>query len=222
MLSRSRGIDVLQGDGLAAALQDIDVVIDVTNPDTIEQGPATQFFTNVVGMLLGVGAKVGVKHLVILSIVGVDRSSYGYYAAKVEHERAAMNGPMPATVMRATQFHEFPAQMIARTRQESRAHIRDVRVQTVAARTVAGVLVELAEATPAGRAPDLAGPESASLADLARAFIERRGMAITVRSEPGGFADDPPDVLLPGKGARIEGPTYVDWLDSEDAAELIV
>lgn len=219
-LSRSRGIDVRSGEGLAAALNGVDVVVDATNADTIEQGPATQFFTDVAGTLHRVGAEMGVRHLVILSIVGVDRSSYGYYAAKVEQERAAMGGPVPATVMRATQFHEFPAQMVARTRQGAQAYVRDVRVQTVAARTVADVLIEIAEGAPAGRTPDLAGPEQASLADLARAFVDHRGAAITVRSDPNGFAGDPPDVLLPGGDARTQGPRYADWLLSEDAAAL--
>lgn len=67
---------------------------------------------------------------------------------------------MPSTVLRATQFHEFPGQLIATTRSDSQAHVFDLRVKTVAARTVATVLLELAEGAPAGRAvmrPDFMG-----------------------------------------------------------------
>lgn len=78
-----------------------------------------------------------------LSIVGIEKTSFGYYAAKLEHERAAASGPVPSTVMRATQFHELPAQLIAITCHDSQARVLDMRpVQTVVARTVAQVLLE--------------------------------------------------------------------------------
>jgi hypothetical protein len=63
------------------------------------------------GALQRTGARQGVEHIVTLSIVGIDKTSFGYCAAKHEHEheRDAASGPVPGTVMRATQFHEFPA-----------------------------------------------------------------------------------------------------------------
>lgn len=167
------------------------------------------------------GAEQGVGHIVTLSIVGIDKTSFGYYAAKLEHERAAASGPVPGTVMRATQFHELPAQLIAITRRDSRARVLDMRpVQTVAARTVAEVLVEVAEAAPAGRAPDLAGPQQADLVALARKFVRHRGEPITVYPDAESVAGIPPRALLPGEGARIQGPTFDEWLGSDDAAAL--
>ena len=70
-----------------------------------------------------------------LSIVRIDKTSFGYYTAKLAHERAATAGPVPATVLRATQFHELPARLIALTCDDSRARVFDVRVQTVAAQS---------------------------------------------------------------------------------------
>lgn len=218
VLSRSRGVNLRTGEGLAAALEGVAVVIDVTNSGTTEQGPATEFFTAVAGGLQRAGAERGVGHIVTLSIVGIDKVPFGYYAAKLEQERAAASGPVPGTVLRATQFHEFPAQLIAATRRDSQAQVFDVRVQTVAARTVAEVLLEVAEGAPAGRAPDLAGPQEADLLALARAFVRHRGEAITV--QPVARGGMPPRALLPGAGARIEGPTFEEWLASEDAAAL--
>jgi hypothetical protein len=86
------------------------------------------------------------SHLSIsVSARTIDKTSFGYYAAKLERERAAASGPVPSTLMRATRFHELPAQLIAITRHDSQAHVLDLRpVQTVAARTVGEVLVELA------------------------------------------------------------------------------
>src|SRR5215472_11244678 len=55
VLSRSRGVDVRRGEGLADALNGADAVIDVTHPDTIEQGAATEFWTDVAGALQRTG-----------------------------------------------------------------------------------------------------------------------------------------------------------------------
>lgn len=163
------------------------------------------------------------RHIVTLSIVGVDKTSFGYYAAKLEHERAAASGPVPSTVMRATQLHELPAQLIRMTRQGSQAQVLDLGpVQPVAARTVAGALLELAEAAPSGRAPDLAGPREADFVALARAFVRHRGEEITVDPDSGSVAGIPPGALLPENDARIQGPTFEEWLDSDDAAALAV
>jgi uncharacterized protein YbjT (DUF2867 family) len=223
VLSPSSGVDVRSGEGLAGALKGADVVIDVTNPKTIEQGPTTEFWTEVASALQRTGAEQGVGHIVTLSIVGIDKTSFGYYAAKLEHERAAARGPVPSTVMRATQLHELAAQLIAITRQDSQAYVLDLRpIQPVAACTVGEVLVELAEAAPGGRAPDLAGPQQADLVDLAREFVELRGEAITVHPDADSVAGIPSRALLPGTGARIQGPTFEEWLAGDDAAALAV
>jgi hypothetical protein len=101
--------------------------------------------------------------------------------------------------------------------------VLDLRpVRTVAARTVAEVLLELAEAAPAGRAPDLAGPQEGELVALARAFVQHRGEAIAVHPDSGSVAGIPPGALLPGNDARIQGPTFEEWLASDDAAALSI
>lgn len=219
-LSRSHGVDLRSHESVAAALAGVDAVIDVTNAGTVEQGPATEFFTSVASNLQRAGADHGIGHIVTLSIVGIDKTSFGYYQAKREHERAA-HGPVPSTIMRATQFHEFPAQVIAMTREDGHASVFDVDVQTVAARTVAATLLRHALAGPAGRAPDLAGPARANLVDLARALVEHKGAEVEIRAHDG--MDGVPDgALLPEPGAELAGPTFEEWLAGPDAAELQV
>ena len=217
-LSRSLGVDVVSGDGLADALAGAQTIVDVTNSPSQDERAATDFFVAAARNLQRIGARCNVDHIVTLSIVGIDRIPTGYYAAKLAHERVTGAGPVPATILRATQFHEFPAQMIGWTADHGVARLPDLIVQTVAARTVAEVLVELAEGRPTGRAADLAGPDQRRLVDLARAFIERGGIQIVVE------CDDRPGVperaLLPGAGARIEPPGFDEWLATEDAAAL--
>lgn len=216
-LARSVGVDIYRGDGLAGALAGVDAVIDATNAGSTEERPATEFFVQATANLSRMGAAAGVHRLVVLSIVGIDGVPTGYYAAKLAHERAAVAGPLPVTVVRSTQFHEFAAQMIRWNRQGPVAQIPDLRVQTVAARTVGRVLVEVAVASPGPRAPDLAGPAAEDLVVLARRFADR--FDVGVRIVP-VTATVPAGALLAGTAARIEGPSFEEWLDSEDAARL--
>jgi uncharacterized protein YbjT (DUF2867 family) len=218
VLSRSAGVDIAAGDGLADALTGVQTIVDVTNSGTQEERASTDFFVAAAGNLQRAGAQAGVEHIVTLSIVGIDEVPFGYYAAKLAHERVAASGPVPATILRATQFHELPAQMIGWTAEDGVAHLPDLTVQSVAARTVADVLVELAAAPPVGRAADLGGPDVRRLIDLAEAIVERRGSEIAVEVDDPGDID--PRALLPGAGARIEPPSFDEWLDSEDAAAL--
>jgi hypothetical protein len=96
----------------------------------------------------------------------------------------------------------------------------DVEVQTVAARTVGEVLVELAASAPARRAPDLAGPHPARLVDLAQAFADHREAGLTIEPDTESMAGAPPDALLPEPGVRLDGPGFEQWLTGQDAAAL--
>lgn len=219
-LSRGDGVDLVSGSGLADALRGAEVIVDVANAGTAEEQPATEFFTAEAANLQRFGAEAGVEHIVTLSIVGVERAPVGYYAAKLEHERVAQEGPVPSTLQRSTQFHELPAQLLAMGREDSRAQVFDLHVRSIAARSVGAALVGVAEGGPQVRAQDLGGPQEANLVDLARAFVARRGEQIEVVADTESMAGVPKDALLPGPEARIEGPTFEQWLASEDAAAL--
>ena len=134
VLSRSRGVDLRTDSGLAHALDGVEVIVDAANPDSISGAKATAFFTDVTARLQSVGFAHGVARLVTLSIVGIDRvPDYGYYRAKLAQEAVATAGPVPVTIVRATQFHEFPAQILGRARFGPLAAMPVMRVQPVAA-----------------------------------------------------------------------------------------
>lgn len=175
VLSRSTGIDVATGAGLAQALKGTDVVIDVTNPGTLSARVATRFFEKSTGQMLAAGEAAGVKHHVMLSIVGIDSVNGGYYAGKLAHERAVEQSTrVPYTIVRASQFHEFPAQFLARMPGPI-AYMPTGFLRPVAAREVGEYLVRVAQADPAGRAEDLVGPRDEILADMARRFLRQSG-----------------------------------------------
>lgn len=219
-ISRSHGVDVITGDGLEAALAGVECVIDTATGASPEQGPATAFFTTAARNLQETGERAGVQHIVTVSIIGCDRFSGGYGAAKVAHEDVALAGPLPATILRAAQFHEFVEQLVDWGRQGDTSYVPRMRTQLVAARTVAEALVQLAEKPPETsptQIPQIAGPREERLAETARLLVTRRGDAVAIEeiSNP-----DDPDAevfeaggLLPDAHATLAGPTFAEWLD---------
>jgi uncharacterized protein YbjT (DUF2867 family) len=191
VLSRSTGVDLVTGAGLAAALAGAGAVIDVSNVTTTRRAVAERFFTAATTHLRDAAAAAGVGHYVLLSIVGVDRVDLGYYAGKRRQEQLLAAGPVPWTVLRATQFHEFADQVLERVRGPV-AVLPAMRSRPVAVAEVADALVEAVAAGPVdGYATELAGPEVIWLADMARAVLPRRGQRRWVLSVP-----------LPGRAGR--------------------
>ena len=225
-MSRSGGVDVVTGDGLAEALAGVECIIDVASGPSPDQEAATEFFTAAARNLHEAGARAGVRRMVVVSIIGIDRFTAGYDAAKVAHEQAMLSGPIPVRILRAAQFHEFVAQLVDWGRQGEVSYVPKMRTQLVAARTVAQALADLAtgpETTPApgsGGAPipEIAGPREENLVDMAAWLVARRGDPVKVEgvSDP---ADPDRDLyengaLLPGPHATLAGPTFEEWIDS--------
>src|SRR5262245_39433357 len=94
-MSRSNGVDVITGEGLAYALQDVACITDASSGPSPEQQAATQFFTAAARNLQKAGERAGVHRMIVVSIIGIDRFTTGYMAAKVAHEKAMQSGPIP-------------------------------------------------------------------------------------------------------------------------------
>ncbi|MFC7344045.1 SDR family oxidoreductase [Saccharopolyspora griseoalba] len=140
--------------------------------------------------LLAGARRAGSPHLVFISIVDIDRLPMFYYRAKLEAEQLLIDSGLPWTILRTTQFHDLIAGL---TRIQARspvlAALSGVRFQPVDAGEVAQRLAELAVAEPAGRVPDVGGPQIRSHASLTRAYLRatgRRRLVVPVRP-PGGF-----------------------------------
>jgi uncharacterized protein YbjT (DUF2867 family) len=218
VMSRSRGVDLLTGDGVEDALEGVDAVVPTPRHPALAAAAVAHRPPPPPPRLHAAASARGVGHLVVLSIVGIDGATQGHPAAKVAHEQAALDGPVPLTIQRTTQFHEFPAQMIRWAGDIDPVPIPRWLVRTVAARTVGEVLVEVASSAPAGRAVDLAGPTEERLDDLARRFSNHVGSTVAIASAPAG---EPDGSRLPGRDARTAGPTFDEWLATDDAARMI-
>ncbi|GAA1751952.1 SDR family oxidoreductase [Agromyces humatus] len=215
LLTRSSGVDLVSGAGLDEALGGVEVVIDTSNLNSLSTRRATEFFTTVTRNLLAAEEAAGVRHHVALSIVGIDRAPYGYYAAKLAHERAVEAGAVPWTILRAMQFHEFAVQMLDGLTVAGLHLAPKVRSQPVAAREVGQRLVELAEGAPAGHAPDLAGPRQERLDDMIRRFAEATGVkgpVISISLPNKQFAAMQRGETLPGPDAMLARQTFDEWV----------
>jgi hypothetical protein len=187
---------------------------------------ATEFFTASARNLQEVGKQAGVRRIVVVSIIGTDRFTAGYGAAKVVHERATLSGPIPARILRAAQFHEFVPELIEWGRKGDVSYLPKMRTQVVAARTVAEALVDMATDSrwnATGPIPEIAGPREENLVEIARLFVTRRGDPVRIEevSDP-SYPDshlNESGGLLPGPHATLAGPTFEEWLDSASATK---
>ena len=178
-ISRSLGVDLTTGDGLDAALTGVETVIDATSYEAADRDDAVAYFGTTTRNLLAAEERAGVHHHVLLSIVGVDRiEGNAHYAGKREQERLVTEGPVPWTIVPATQFHDFAATVTSWTEKDGVAAIPPLLVQPIAPADVADILTEIATGAPQGHYRDVAGPEPQDLVDMARRTNEARRHAV--------------------------------------------
>ncbi|URN07297.1 NAD(P)H-binding protein [Actinomadura madurae] len=214
-ISRSLGVDLITGEGLGDALAGVEAVVDATNSTAADPAETVAYFGAVTRNLLAAEERAGVGHHVVLSIAGVDRiEGNAHYAGKREQERLVAAGPVPWTIVPATQFHDFAAMVASWTEQDGAATIAPLLVQPVAPADVADVLAEIATGRPRGRCSDVAGPEPQDLVDMARRTNQVLGRTVKLVPTWSAIfsAEAAGDVLLPGPDARIMPTTFDQWL----------
>lgn len=222
VVARSTGADVVSGDGLVDALAGTQTIVDVSNVETISRAKSEAFFEKATTNLLEAGARAGASHLVALSIVGCDRVDLGYYFGKRRQEELVLAGGLPFSILRATQFHEFPGQLIERMPRAPALLVPMITVprmrsQPIAAREVGEALATLALGEPVGRAPDLAGPEVHDMPDLVRLVLRSRGSRRPVLGfrMPGATGKALAEGgLLPEDPGPRGTQTFAEWLGS--------
>jgi uncharacterized protein YbjT (DUF2867 family) len=215
-ISRSLGVDLLTGEGLDAALAGVDAVIDAISSPPINADETRKYFATTTTNLLAAEQRAGVRHHVLLSIVGIHRTKGGtdHYTGKREQERLIEAGRVPWTIVPATQFHDFAALAAGWTERDGVATIAPILVQPIAPDDIAAVLAEVAAGEPQGRYVDVAGPETQDLVDMARRTNDVLGRTVKlVPTWSGPLGEElAGNVLLPGEDARIAPTTFDQWL----------
>ncbi|HEX5595942.1 MAG TPA: NAD(P)H-binding protein [Micromonosporaceae bacterium] len=219
-MSRATGVDIITGEGLAEALTGVEAIIDVASWHSSEQEAATEFFRTSARNLHEAGQKAGVAQIAMASIIGVDKATAGFVAAKKVHEELLLSGPIPVRILRAAQFHEFVDQLLD-WQQGDVAYIPALPTQLVACRTVAETLVDLAldpDAPAPGRPiPEVAGPRKETMSEAAQLLGARRGIKV-VGVDGSGMPDAEIAAsggFLPSPHAKLAGPTFQEWLDTQ-------
>jgi uncharacterized protein YbjT (DUF2867 family) len=165
-------VDVTTGEGLAEALEGVDVVVDATNDsskhaaDTLVEGSRR---------LLAAEEVAGVGHHVCVSIVGCELVPARYLRIKAEQERVVEEGPQPWSIVRATQFHELVDMALAPTARKHLMPVPRVPLQTVASTEVARVVADVAEGAPRRGRVEVVGPEVVDARELARTWRSTTG-----------------------------------------------
>lgn len=160
--------DLVTGEGVDTALEGIDTVVHLATANGRRD-------LEMARTLARAARRSGVGHLVLVSIVGVDRIPLPFYRDRLRIEEIVAGSGVPSTVQRATQFHSLVAGLFAAQRFVPAVVAPAWRFQPVAAEEVAVRLAELAVGEPRGRVPDIGGPEQRDLRDLHAAWKRASG-----------------------------------------------
>jgi len=212
------GVNTITGEGLEDVLEEASVVVDVSNSPSFADEAVMDFFLKSTGNLLKFEAAAGVKRHVALSIVGADGlPDSGYMRAKVAQETLIKEGPIPYSIVRATQFFEFFSRIADEATIGNTVRLPPVRFQPIAANDVASAVTKVAEAAPLNATIEIAGPERYSFDEFIRqglAFRQDKREVIS-DSDATYFGTKLTDLsLVPHGEAELGETRFDDWLAS--------
>jgi uncharacterized protein YbjT (DUF2867 family) len=213
----STGVNAFTGEGLADVLAGAQVVVDVTNSPSFEEAAAQEFFNVATSNLLTAEASAGVAHHVALSVVGTEllaRES-GYFKAKLAQETLIGSGPVPYTIVRATQFFEFLTTIADSATVDGVVRLPDALIQPMATTDVAEAVAIAAVNAPVNGIAEVGGPQQFRLPDLIRTALTARGDSREVTADPHARywgVDIDERTLVPGAGATLFDIRFEDWI----------
>jgi len=214
--SPSTGINTITREGLAEALSDATVVVDVTNSPSFEDKAVLEFFQTSTRHLLAAEAVAGVKHHVALSIVGSDRlPDSGYLRAKVVQENLIKVSGIPYTILRSTQFFEFVGGIAQAATQGQDIHLSPAHLQPVASDDVVDTIADIALGAPVNGTVEIAGPEKIPLDEFVGRYLRAIGDSRRIVADVHAryFGTELNDQSLTPAGDYRAGATYLDdWL----------
>jgi len=213
--SRRFGIDSVSGYGLDAALEGADVLVDCSNSPSLDGEAALRFFEASGRQLVRAGRAAGLRHHVVLSIVGTDGlQASGYFRAKKLQEDLVKGSGLPFSILRSTQFFEFIAGVV-QDGTGTDVVVPPAQVQPISGLDVAEILADLTTGAPIHGTVEVAGPERFRFPDLALEVLTAYEDERQVVGDPHAtyFGAELQDAsLLPGREARIASLRFEDWL----------
>ena len=213
----STGVNLLTGEGLPEVLAGASVVVDVSNSPSFDDGPAMAFFETSTTNLLAAARDAGVNHLVALSVVGTEylAKQSGYFNAKLLQEQLIAAGPIPYSIVHATQFFEFLNTIADSATNGDTVSLPPALFQPMVSSDVAEGVARAAVADPTNTITEIGGPEAVRLPDLIRTALTARGDARQVVSDPAATywgIKIQERTLVPGDGATLFETRFEDWI----------
>ena len=200
--SPTSGVNTLTGEGLAEVLTGAQVVVDVANSPSFEDGPAWDFFTTATGNLLDRGrGRRGVPPCRAVRRGHRPLLASGYFRAKNAQEKLITEAAIPFSIVRATQFYEFVGRIADSATDGDTVRISAALIQPMAADDVATAVARTAVGQPVGGILEVAGPDRYPLDDLVRTRLRASNDTRRVVTDPqaryfGVLLDD--HTLVPG------------------------
>ena len=226
--SPNSGVNTLTGEGLDAALEGCDVVVDVANSPSFADDAVLEFFTTSGRNLLAAARRAGVRHHVALSVVGTQRlAESGYFRAKIAQEELIRASGLPYTIVHSTQFFEFlgaVATAAAAAGQDDTIALSPAFIQPIASDDVAAALADVVLGAPVNGIVEIAGPDRFRLSDLVRDYLAVKGDARTVRADVHARyfgAELKEDTLVPQGPARLGASRIGNWLQAQAPANRL-
>ncbi|HTI77241.1 MAG TPA: SDR family oxidoreductase [Mycobacterium sp.] len=212
----STGVNTLTGEGLPEVLAGADAVVDVSNSPTLDDA-AIEFFRTATTNLLTAEKDAGVGHHVALSVVGTAQLApqSGYFEGKLLQEDLIAEGPIPYTLVHATQFFEFINTLADGQTVDGAVRVPPAYFQPMAAVDVAEGLAIAAVNAPVKGITEIGGPQAFLLSDLIRTALTAHGDTREVVADPKAQywgIDIDERTLCPGEGATLFDTRFEDWI----------
>jgi uncharacterized protein YbjT (DUF2867 family) len=214
--SPTKGVNTITGEGLAEALVDAQIVVDVSNSPSIQDDIALEFFRTSGQNLLAAERTAGVQHHVALSVVGTGRlPESGYFRAKMAQESLIRSSCIPYTILRSTPYFEYLTGIVESAADGNVLRLSPAPIQPIAADDVVVALREVAMGRPQNREVEIVGPDRYGLDELAEQILaanedDRQVIADRQALYFGAVLQD--DTLVPGDHPRFAPTRFEDWL----------
>lgn len=223
--SPATGVNTLTGEGLAQALENTQVVVDVSNSPSFDDRAVLDFFETSGRNLLAAERATGVGHHVALSVVGTEQlEESGYFRGKIAQEKLIRESGMPYTIVHSTQFFEFLGGIVKAGSEGRVVRVPTAAVQPIAADDVAAALTEVTLDRPVNGVMEIAGPDRFPLPDLIQLYLDATDDQREVIGDPwaryfGALLTEA--TLLPRGFAHVGNKRVTDWLVTQRKLENV-
>lgn len=209
------GVNTLTGEGVPQVLAGADVLVDVSNSPSFEEAAVKHFFETGTTNLLAAAKAAGIRHYVILSVVGTRRlQEAGYFRGKIRQEQLLQESGMPYTIVHSTQFFEFIKTIVDSATKGGVIRLAPVLFQPIASDDVAKAVGRASVSPPVNGYIEIAGPDQFRLDHLVSTTLAARHDPRQVISDPdarysGALLEE--HTLVPGPGAQLGAIHLRDW-----------